>query len=123
MPHVTVEVRMQYAQEDESRLLEQVHEALCETYGVAAGARCERLIAHEPHRFSCPVSKTHPDKWTVITIESFPGRPVDSKRALYRSIVARLQSFGIPPDHVAITLHELPRENWGLRGGLAACDF
>ncbi len=33
MPHVTVEVRMQYTQEDESRLLEQVHEALSESVG------------------------------------------------------------------------------------------
>jgi len=123
MPHVTVEVRMQYTPEDEIRLLEEIHEALCETFEVAPGARCERLIAHASHRFTCPVSKSHPEKWTVITVESFPGRSTDSKRALYKSMVARLQSFGIPPDHVAIVLHEIPRENWGLRGGLAACDF
>jgi hypothetical protein len=30
--------------------------------------------------------------------------------------------LGIPRDHVMIVLHEVPRENWGIRGGQAACD-
>jgi hypothetical protein len=37
--------------------------------------------------------------------------------------LARLeQPLGIPRDHVKILLREIPRENWGIRGGQAGCD-
>ncbi|MBJ7473155.1 MAG: tautomerase family protein, partial [Solirubrobacteraceae bacterium] len=44
------------------------------------------------------------------------------KRELYREIVARLAPFGIPDDHVTVVLREIEQENWGIRGGQAACD-
>jgi hypothetical protein len=28
----------------------------------------------------------------------------------------------VPRDHVSITVRESPAENWGIRGGQAACD-
>ncbi|WP_199429154.1 tautomerase family protein [Qaidamihabitans albus] len=46
----------------------------------------------------------------------------DSKRNLYAEIVDRLSVFGIPRGDVTITLREIPTENWGVRGGRAACD-
>jgi phenylpyruvate tautomerase PptA (4-oxalocrotonate tautomerase family) len=36
--------------------------------------------------------------------------------------VENLGTLGIPPDHVLVLLDEVPRENWGIRGGRAACD-
>ncbi len=123
MPNVLIEVRNRYTPEQEVALMEAVHLALCETFGVAKGARCERLIAHESHRFSCPVSKEKPEFYTCITVEAFAGRSLEAKRSLYKAIVANLLPFGIPPDHVSIVLIEVPRENWGIRGGQAACDL
>ena len=41
---------------------------------------------------------------------------------LYREIVESLGPLGIPPDHVSVLLREAPLENWGIRGGVAACD-
>ena len=37
-------------------------------------------------------------------------------------LVQNLVEFGIPADHIIITLCESPQENWGIRGGQAACD-
>ena len=37
-------------------------------------------------------------------------------------IVKNLEKFGIPNDHVKILLREITKENWGIRGGQAACD-
>jgi len=43
---------------------------------------------------------------------------------LYKTIVSNLeQKFGIPKNHVKILLREIPKENWGIRGGQAACDI
>lgn len=48
---------------------------------------------------------------------------MDAKRHLYKEIVERLEPMGIPGDHVSILLRDSPTQNWGIRGGRAACDI
>ena len=59
-------------------------------------------------------------RWSASTRSR--GGQWTRKRNLYRAIVANLEPFGIPKNHVKIVLREQPRENWGIRGGQAACD-
>jgi hypothetical protein len=79
-------------------------------------------MVHEPHRFACPPGKALPLMYTHISIDAFAGRSLAAKRELYRAIVQNLEPLGIPRDHVKIMLREIPRENWGIRGGQAGCD-
>lgn len=102
--------------------MEAVHSALREAFRILPGDRNVRLIAHEPHRFDCPPGRSHPQLYTHISIDAFAGRSLDAKRALYRGIVENLKGIGIPEDHVKVLLREIPRENWGVRGGQAGCD-
>lgn len=81
-----------------------------------------RLIAHEPHRFQCPPDRDKPELYTHISIDCFAGRSIEAKRLLYKVIVRNLSQFDIPANHVKIMLHEITAENWGIRGGQAACD-
>ena len=81
-----------------------------------------RLISHEPHRFAYSPGLAHPEPYIFVAIDCFAGRSVQAKRNLYREIVGRLSALGIPPDHVTIVLRESAVENWGVRGGQAACD-
>ena len=122
MPSVLIEVRKRYAPAEEVALMEAVHAALQEAFKITPNDRNVRLIAHEPHRFACPPGKTKPEAYTHISIDAFVGRSVEAKRNLYRAIVANLERFEIPKDHVKILLREIPRENWGIRGGQAASD-
>jgi len=122
MPSVLIEIRRAIPAEEESRLMEAVHAALREAFRILPGDRNVRLIAHEPHRFACPPGRSQPELYTHISIDAFAGRSVDAKRALYRGIVENLERLGIPRDHVKILLRELPKENWGIRGGQAGCD-
>ena len=103
-------------------LMNAVHMALQQAFKILPGDKNVRLIAHEPHRFACPPNRTTPASYTHISIDAFAGRSLDAKRALYLEIVTRLEPLGIPKDHVKILLRELPRENWGIRGGQAGCD-
>ena len=48
---------------------------------------------------------------------------MDAKRQLYAAIVDKLEPLGIARDHVLTILREHPAENFGVRGGKAACDF
>ena len=102
--------------------MEAVHSALREAFKILPGDRNIRLVLHEPHRFECPPARTNPERYTHISIDAFAGRSLDAKRHLYRAIVENLQGLGIPSDHVKILIREIPKENWGIRGGQAACD-
>ncbi|MDB4982197.1 MAG: tautomerase family protein [Myxococcales bacterium] len=122
MPSILIEVRKSYTREQETALMEAVHAALREAFKILPHDRNVRLVVHEPHRFACPPAREKPDVYTHVSIDAFAGRSLEAKRNLYRAIVANLEPLGIPKDHVKILLRELPPENWGIRGGQAACD-
>ena len=122
MPSVLIEVRQQYSAEVESGIMEAVHSALRESFKILPGDRNMRLIAHEPHRFECPPDREKPECYTHISIDCFAGRSVEAKRLLYKSIASNLSQYGIPANNVKIMLREITAENWGIRGGQAACD-
>ncbi|GLQ32636.1 tautomerase family protein [Litoribrevibacter albus] len=122
MPSVMIEVRQQYPRETEQGIMEAVHSALRDSFKIKSGDRNVRLLVHEPHRFECPPDREKPELYTHISIDCFAGRSLDAKRKLYRTIVSNLETFGIPPSHVKIMLREITAENWGIRGGQAACD-
>ena len=122
MPSVLIEVRHQYTAEQEVALIEAVHVALREAFKILPRDKNVRLIVHEPHRFACPPAREKPEFYTHISIDAFAGRSLDAKRNLYRAIVNNLEALGIPKDHVKILLREIPKENWGIRGGQAGSD-
>jgi len=122
MPSVLIEVRQQYAPEIEAEIMEAVHAALREAFKILPGDRNVRLLVHEPHRFQCPPDREKPKCYTHISIDCFSGRSLEAKRNLYKAIVNNLSRFGIPASHVKIMLREITAENWGIRGGQAACD-
>jgi len=123
MPSTTIEIRCIYTHEQEIQIIEAVQAALVEGFKIPEGDRCVRLVIHEPHRFIALSRLTQPERYTVITISAFQGRSLDAKRNLYRGIVERLETLGIPRDHTKIILNEVPRENWGLGGGKPASEI
>ena len=122
MPSVLIEVRQQYSQDQEVAIIDAVHMALRKAFKIVPTDKNVRLLVHEPHRFACPPNKEQPSAYTHISIDAFAGRSIDAKRALYQAIVNNLEPLGIPKDHVKILLREIPKENWGIRGGQAGCD-
>ena len=122
MPSVLIEVRKRYRQEEEIALMEAVHAALREAFRILPHDKNIRLVVHEPHRFACPPDREKPEGYTHISIDTFAGRSLDAKRNLYMVIVKSLEPFGIPKNHVKNLLREIPKENWGIRGGQAGCD-
>ncbi|MBN9289092.1 MAG: tautomerase family protein [Gammaproteobacteria bacterium] len=121
MPFVSIEVRKKYTPEQEIALIETVQNAVSEAFKNPDDINV-RLIAHEPHRFPSPKNKLHPELYTNISIDCIIGRTLETKRKLYSLIVNNLEKLGIPKDHVKILLRENKKEDWGIRGGQAACD-
>src|SRR5579872_6730641 len=121
MPFASIEIRKKYPMETEIALIEAVHSAISEAFKKPDDINV-RLFVHEPHRFPAPPNKTSPELYTNISIDCIAGRTLDTKRNLYRLIVQNVEALGIPKDHVKILIRENSRENWGIRGGQAACD-
>ncbi|GAA2804637.1 tautomerase family protein [Kribbella solani] len=123
MPSSLIEVRRPYTEAEEVALIDAVHDALVTAFKIPAQDKNVRLVVHAPHRFACSPRLSTPEYFTLVTIDCFAGRSVDAKRALYAAIVDNLQPLNIPADHVTIVVRDLATENWGLRGGHAACDL
>ncbi len=62
------------------------------------------------------------ESYTLVEITLFSGRSLDAKRTLYQAIVRNLGALGIAPADIFIILHEVPLENWGIRGGVPASE-
>lgn len=120
MPLVRIETRRTRTPEEKLALFEAVHRSMREAIGIPEHDRQQRLVEYAPEDFQVPPGKT--DDFTLIEIALFSGRSRDAKRALYRGIVNNLGALGIAPADIFILLIEQPQENWGIRGGVAACD-
>lgn len=119
MPSILIEVKKQYSVDEEIAIIEAVHDALVECFKTRVQDKNVRLLVHEAHRFASSLERPN---FTHVTIDCFKGRTLDAKRKLYRTIVQKLTAFGIPADDIEIIIREGERENFGIRGGQAACD-
>lgn len=122
MPSAMIEVRWPYSPDEETRLMLAVHAAIVEAFQVSPVHRNVTLQVHAPHRFIGRTDCPEPERLTNISIFVLPGRSLAAKRRLYQLLVNALEPFGIPKACVLIRLHELPPENFGVRGGLPVCD-
>ena len=123
MPAVQIDIRQQYSNEIELKIIDAVQLSIVNAFKIPAIDRDIRLYVHQPHRFQCPPNLRSPEFYTLISIDCFTGRSIEAKRRLYQGIVESLAVFGIPKNHIKIILREIPKENWGIRGGIAACDI
>lgn len=123
MPSTTIEVRRVYTPAEEGAIIDAVHGALVAAFRIPVVDKHVRLVSHEPHRFAVPPGLVTPELYTFVGIDCFAGRSVQAKRNLYREITDGLHALGIPRDHVTIVVRESALENWGVRGGQAACDI
>lgn len=123
MPSSQIDVRRHYTEAEEVAIIDAVHDALVAAFGIPPADKHVRLVVHEPHRYSHSPKLANPERYTLVTIDCFAGRSVQAKRDLYSGIVSRFGALGIPADHVTILLRESAPENWGIRGGQAACDL
>jgi len=74
----------------------------------------DQIVAHPSYG---GVSRSEDIVIVEITLNA--GRTVEIKRALYADIARRLESVGVRPDDVVISLIEVTKENWSFGGGRA----
>lgn len=119
MPLTTITMLEGRSFEEKRAMLDATHAALMSAFGIPEDDRSQ--VINEVHPGNWDVASS-PDK-VIVEIKAFAGRSVNAKRTLYKRMVANLEECGVLPEDVFIMINDLPMENWGIRGGQAACDI
>ncbi len=121
MPSTLISIRKPRPPEERRAIVEAVHAALVEAIRIPEGDRTVRLQSFAAEDFAVNAKAT--ENYTLVEVSLFTGRTLAAKRALYRALVHKLGQFGIAPLDVKVILYEVPRENWGLRGGIPGSEI
>ncbi len=121
MPIVRIEEAVARSAAQKCTVVETIYACLKEVFGVSDEELQARYQRFEAEDFRAPGDRAH---YLHVHITVFEGRTLPTKRRLYRAISERLSTLlDIPEDAVLVLLDEHPAQNWGMRGGLAACDI
>jgi phenylpyruvate tautomerase PptA (4-oxalocrotonate tautomerase family) len=104
-------------------ILENIYQALRDTFDVPEGDRFMTLSEHDDDGFVYDpdyLGIHRSDDLVMIQITVSNTRPVEQKIKLYRRIVQRLsESPGLGPEDILINLVEVKPENWSFGHGVA----
>ncbi|HCY87122.1 MAG TPA: tautomerase family protein [Desulfobacteraceae bacterium] len=120
MPLVKIETRKNRNPSQKKDIMDAVHSALRDALKIPEDDRDIRFREYHPDDFQVSPEKT--ENYILVQITLFSGRSLDAKRRLYQGIVANLGGLGIRPEDVFIVIHEVPLDNWGIRGGIPASE-
>lgn len=120
MPLIKISMIEGRTQKEKLTVADEIHKALIQAFKIPAEDKNIRIEEYKKENFILSPGKS--EKYVLVEISAFSGRTVETKRLLYKSIVENLGRLGIEPEDVFILVHEEPKENWGIRGGIAACD-
>ena len=59
----------------------------------------------------------------VVIVEIWEGRTDEQKEKLIKGIFKAFEEIDIPPEALNIIIHDIPKTNWGMRGGQASKLF
>src|SRR6185369_10053 len=120
MPSAQIELRKKWNRSEKDRMILSLHESLVECLKIPEHDKLIRLREYQPEDFLVPPGCT--ENYALIEISLFSGRSLDAKKALYQAIVARFSEIGIAQQDIRIVLHDVPKDNWGIRGGIPASE-
>ena len=114
MPSTRIETRRGWLGAQRREVLEAVQRALMAGILIPENDRCIRLVEVDADAMIVPPHVG--ERYVVIEISLFTGRSIEAKRRLYAALMTELKPFGLAAHDIKVILHEVPRENWGLRG-------
>jgi len=114
MPSTRIETRRGWLGARRRNFIEAVQGALVAGILIPDTDRCVRLVEYDDDAFIVPPHVG--PHYSVVEISLFTGRSIEAKRRLYAALVEAVEPFGLAPHDLKVILHEVPRENWGLRG-------
>ncbi len=121
MPVVTLQIQSGWTPQEKKKLLTTLQLAIAESLRVPKNDVQMRINEYPAENLLLAPDKSA--KYIVIEIALFLGRSIAIKKNLYQEINACLNAMGIAENDIFIVLHEIPRENFGIRGGVPASEI
>jgi phenylpyruvate tautomerase PptA (4-oxalocrotonate tautomerase family) len=107
--------------EEKHAVANAVHTAHVESFKIPEYDKNIRIEEYQKENYLLSPEKS--EKYILLEITAFAGRTVDAKRLLYKNIVDNFTKIGMDPMDTSIIVYDVPLENWGIRGGIPACDL
>lgn len=121
MPLVKISMIKGRTRDEKRAVMDTIHAALVKSFKIPEYERNIRIEEYKVEDYILPPGRS--EKYILVEITAFAGRSTDAKRLLYKNIVDNLRTLGIDAVDVFIVINEEPLENWGIRGGIPACDL
>ena len=122
MPLITIDVIKGRSEQELRTLLDTVHEAMVEAFGVPDSDRYQILTEHEPHQLVARDTGLGLRRTKDLVFLRFVSRarPEAAKQRLYQLLAAELESAcGLSPDDLIVSITESGAADWSFGGGVA----
>jgi hypothetical protein len=104
-----------YLRRSASEVSDAIHKASTGALGLPENKRFHRLVPLEPWQFIAPDDRS--ERYLVIEVMMFEGRPEQTLKEFYRQVVANLETdCGIRALDIELVITESPRKHWLIRG-------
>ena len=102
-------------QTHKAKLSDAIHQALVTALQYPVEKKFQRFFALERADFIFPDDRS--DDYLIIEILMFEGRSTSAKKLLIQTLFQNIQNqCNISTQDIEITIIEIPKENWGIRG-------
>ena len=92
-----------------------IHSCVVDALDLPPEKKFHRFFPMKPANFIYPEGRS--ESYTIIEIQVFEGRSVESKKKLIRLLYDRLkEKLGMSPKDLEINIIETPMSNWGIKG-------
>lgn len=121
MPVINIEVVKPINSSAKKEILKTIHEGSAKILQIPGNSCHLRWIEISSDDYFCVTDK--PENHIYVEIKLFPGRSIETKRALYQFIFTTLKDYGLDTDGLMIALNEISKENWGMHGGIPCSEL
>jgi phenylpyruvate tautomerase PptA (4-oxalocrotonate tautomerase family) len=92
-----------------------LRECAAETLGARPGTIALRFVALDAGDLQAPEGRS--ERYTVVELALFAGRPVEAKKAFYAAVYSRCaERLGLEPIDLELVLRDVPTHDWAVHG-------
>ena len=114
MPSTRLETSSGWINNRHPDLAGAIQRALVDSIFIPEHDRDIRIIEYPTGSFFPPPGRG--ECYSVLEISMFSGRSREAKARLYAALQRELAHFGFVEGDLKVVVHDVPFENWGLRG-------
>ena len=114
MPSTRFETNAGWINGRQAELAAAIQRALVEGIKIPDHDRDIRILEYPEGTFFAPPGRGA--CYSVLEISMFAGRSREAKGRLYATLQREVAAFGLVEGDLKVVIHDVPFDNWGLRG-------